>query len=94
MTSMIKTSAGLALAGAFATALTLVSAPQPAAAADMEKCYGIALKGQNDCAAGSHSCSGHSTVDYDGASWKLVKKGTCTTMKTPTGTGSLEPIKS
>jgi uncharacterized membrane protein len=94
MTTMIKTSAGLALAGAFATALSLVSVPQPAAAADMEKCYGVALKGQNDCAAGSHSCSGHSKVDYDGASWKLVPKGSCTTMKTPNGMGSLEPIKS
>ena len=43
-----------------------------------EECYGVALAGQNDCAAGAHSCAGTSTVDYDPASFKLVPKGTCT----------------
>jgi uncharacterized membrane protein len=51
------------------------------------------LKGQNDCAAGSHSCAGHSTVDYDGQSFKLVPAGSCTTMETPLGPGSLTPIE-
>lgn len=46
--------------------------------AKMEKCYGIAKKGMNDCAAESHSCSGLSTVDDDPAEWKLVPEGTCT----------------
>jgi uncharacterized membrane protein len=54
-----------------------------------EPCYGVALKGQNDCAAGAHSCAGTSTVDYDGQSFKLVAKGTCTAMQTPSGMGSL-----
>ena len=57
-----------------------------------EPCYGVALKGQNDCAAGAHSCAGTSTVDYDGQSFKLVATGTCTTMTTPSGMGSLTPI--
>ena len=59
----------------------------------MEKCYGVSLKGQNDCAAGAHSCAGTSTVDYDGQSFKLVPAGTCTTMETPLGPGSLTPIQ-
>jgi uncharacterized membrane protein len=57
-----------------------------------EKCYGVALKGQNDCAAGAGTtCAGTSKVDYEGDAFKLVPKGTCTTMKTPKGTGTLQP---
>lgn len=60
-----------------------------------EKCYGVALKGQNDCAAGAGtSCAGTSKVDYDGSRWKYVPTGTCGTMKTPNGMGSLKPSKS
>lgn len=58
----------------------------------MEKCYGVALKGQNDCAAGEGtSCAGTSSVDYQGNSWKLVPTGTCVTTQTPNGPGSLMP---
>lgn len=43
-----------------------------------EKCYGIALKGKNDCKAGpGTSCAGTSTVDYQGNAWKYVKTGDC-----------------
>ena len=57
-----------------------------------EKCYGVALKGQNDCFAGAGTtCAGTSTVDYQGNAWKLAAKGTCTTMHTPKGSGSLKP---
>ena len=60
-----------------------------------EKCYGVALAGKNDCAAGpGTTCAGTSKVDYQGNAWKLVPKGTCTTIKTPKGMGSLKPIKS
>jgi uncharacterized membrane protein len=60
----------------------------------MEKCYGVALKGQNDCYAGAGtSCAGTSTVDYQGNAFKLEAKGTCTTMQTPKGPGSLTPKK-
>jgi uncharacterized membrane protein len=63
--------------------------------AEMEKCYGVALAGKNDCAAGpGTSCAGTSKVDYQGNAWKQVPKGTCTTIKTPKGTGSLQPVKS
>ncbi|KAB2860805.1 MAG: DUF2282 domain-containing protein [Bauldia sp.] len=80
-----------ALAGAVATAMATLAVP--AAAAEMEKCYGVSLKGQNDCAAGAHSCAGTSTVDYDGQSFKLVPAGTCATMETPLGPGSVTPIQ-
>lgn len=60
-----------------------------------EKCYGVALAGQNDCAAGpGTSCGGTSKVDYQGDAWKMVPAGTCTSIKTPKGTGSLTPKQS
>ncbi len=58
----------------------------------MEKCFGVALKGQNDCFAGAGTtCAGTSAVDYQGNAFKLEPKGTCTTMNTPKGAGSLTP---
>lgn len=44
-----------------------------------EKCYGIALAGENGCGnlAGTHSCQGQATVDYDPGEWAYVAKGTC-----------------
>lgn len=94
MSKITRNVTGVALAGAFATALAGLAAT-PSAAADQEKCYGVSLAGQNDCGAppAEHSCAGHSTVDYDGYSFKLVPVGTCTSMETPLGPGSLEPIK-
>jgi len=45
----------------------------------MEKCYGIAKAGQNDCASknGSHSCAGQAWVDGSPDDWNYVAKGTC-----------------
>lgn len=80
----------LAIAGSLASALASIAVP--AAAADSkEKCYGVALKGQNDCAAGKHDCAGKSTMSYDKMSFKLVPTGSCVSMKTPKGHGSLTP---
>ena len=60
---------------------------------EKEKCYGISMAGKNDCAAGpGTSCAGTSKVDYQGNAWKYVAKGSCTTMKSMKGTGSLKPI--
>ena len=92
---MNRRTVNLAVLGSLAAALGAVTlAAAPASAQEVEKCYGVAMKGQNDCAAGSHDCKGHSKVDYDKASFKVVPKGTCTTMKTPNGMGSLTPMKS
>ncbi|MBX7533660.1 DUF2282 domain-containing protein [Qipengyuania sp. 1XM1-15A] len=89
----IASLAGLALTAGVATGL----ATTPAAAQSkpaMEKCYGVAKAGENDCAAGpGTSCAGTSTRDYQGNAWKLVKKGTCEKIETPKGKGSLTPIK-
>jgi uncharacterized membrane protein len=83
-----------AIAGALATALATLAAAAPmteeqvkmAMDAGKEKCFGVALKGQNDCAAGpGTTCQGTSTVDYQGNAWKFVDGGTCTTMKLPDG---------
>ena len=66
-----------------AAALILMTlASTPAAAADKEKCFGIAKAGQNDCASttGAHSCAGQSKVDMDKAEWKYVAAGTCKAM--------------
>lgn len=83
----------LALLGAVAAASS-ASFVAPAAAQEMEKCYGVALAGQNDCAAGAGTtCAGTSKVDYQGNSWTTVAKGTCTTIELPDGRmGSLEPL--
>jgi uncharacterized membrane protein len=62
------------------------------AGAPMEKCYGVSLAGKNDCMAGAGtSCAGSSKVNYQGTAWKYVPVGTCTTIKTPNGMGSLTP---
>lgn len=83
----------LTIAGAMTAAIAGMQATA-VQAAEMEKCYGISLKGQNDCAAGEGtSCAGTSTIDYQGNAWKLVPKGTCVTTETPHGPGSLAEIK-
>ncbi|MCO6185024.1 DUF2282 domain-containing protein [Rhizobium sp. L1K21] len=93
-TKTILNASTLASAVALAvTATTFIAGP---AAADeaKEKCYGVALAGQNDCAAGpGTTCAGTSKVDYQGNSWKYVAKGTCMTMKLPGDRmGSMEAL--
>ena len=97
---MNKTSAvsSLALAGALATVLSAMAVPASAdpvpVTADKEKCFGISLAGKNDCAAGpGTTCAGTNKLDYNGLAWKLVPKGTCATVQTPFGPGSLEPVQ-
>jgi uncharacterized membrane protein len=86
------------LVTAVATALTGLAGI--ASAADQEKCFGVALAGQNDCAAGvGTTCAGTSKVDYQGNEWKLVDAGTCEHMMLPAMAdgkdrmGSLTPIE-
>ncbi len=84
------------IAGSLAAALSLLAVTASAQPVpeqpSMDKCYGISLKGQNDCAAGpGTSCAGTSKTDYQGNAWKYVAKGTCTTISTPKGAGSLTP---
>src|SRR6516164_7510472 len=80
-----------ALAGSLAAALATAARAGPAPAQPgADKCYGVALAGKNDCAAGAGtSCAGTQTADYDPHQWKYVAKGTCETIATPKGHGSL-----
>lgn len=59
-----------------------------------DKCYGIALAGENDCKAGAGtSCEGTSTTDFQGNAWTYSPKGSCEYIVTPKGVGSLSAIK-
>ena len=84
----------LVLAGAVTTALATFASAAPltkaeadaAVAAKKEKCFGVALKGQNECAAGpGTTCQGTSTVDFQGNAWKFVQGGTCASIELPNG---------
>ncbi len=88
----LKSKSALATVVSIAAASAMASAP--ASAADMEKCYGVALAGENDCAAGpGTSCEGTSTVDYQGNAWSLVPAGTCESIELPGGrSGSLDEL--
>lgn len=76
-----------------AVALAAASAPATSFAADehagMEKCYGVAKAGKNDCASGAHSCAGQATKDFDKASFVYIPAGKCEKL----AGGSLTPGK-
>jgi len=94
---MSKTTTTLALAASVATAIAGLSTT--ATAQGNEKCFGVSLAGENDCAAGpGTTCAGTSKVDYQGNAWTLVPAGTCADIELPAqadGTarhGSLEVV--
>jgi uncharacterized membrane protein len=86
-----------ALAMVIALGSVYAAAPAAAADAEKEKCFGVALKGKNDCAAGEGTtCAGTSKVDFQGNSWAYVAKGTCektAAKSSPTGFGQLKAFK-
>jgi uncharacterized membrane protein len=44
----------------------------------MEKCFGVAKAGLNDCGTATNSgCAGSSKVDSDKSAWIYLPKGTC-----------------
>lgn len=66
------------------------SAPRTAhAAPQMEKCYGVAKAGKNDCAGAAHACAGQSTKNGAPQDFVLLPKGTCSRLVG----GSLTPAK-
>ncbi len=87
----------VALAAALSAALTITATPAVAEEVGNDKCYGVALKGKNDCKAGpGTTCAGTSKVDYQGNAWKSVPKGTCeqtASPASPTGFGQLQAFK-
>ena len=87
------------MTSALLAASTLATANVASAGqAGKDKCYGISLAGENDCAAGpGTTCAGTSTVDYQGNAWKLVPAGTSESIKLTTAdgreiSGSLEEL--
>ena len=94
-TTSTVTAATLALA--LGTAVSLSMAPLTAQAAENEKCFGVAMKGKNDCAAGpGTTCAGTSKIDHQGNAWKYVPTGTCektASSTSPTGFGQLQAFK-
>lgn len=94
-TAAVVSATGLALA--LSAAIGLAMAPMGAQAAEKEKCFGVAMKGKNDCAAGAGtSCAGTAKMDYQGNAWKYVPTGTCektASPTSPTGNGQLKAFK-
>lgn len=89
---MTRTALPLASAVLAAAIAAGMASAATAAKPAMEKCYGIAKAGKNDCAAGpGTSCAGTASADYQGNAWKLVPAGTCVKTQTPRGPGSLTP---
>ena len=86
-----------ALALALGAALSLSAGTASAEETGKEKCFGVALKGKNDCAAGpGTTCAGTAKADYQGNAWKLVPKGSCektASPTSPTGFGQLAAFK-
>ena len=86
-----------ALAFALGAALTLSAGSAAAQDAEKEKCFGVALKGKNDCKAGpGTTCAGTAKIDHQGNAWKLVPKGSCektASPTSPTGYGQLAEFK-
>ena len=86
-------------AATLAIALGTAFAAMPAAAQqpEKEKCFGVAMKGKNDCAAGAGTtCAGTAKMDHQANAWAYVPKGTCekTMSKTsPTGYGQLKEFQ-
>jgi len=99
-TPIISSALALSAAGkaafalALGAALSLAAVSAQAKDANSEKCFGVALKGQNDCAAGAGTtCAGTSKTDFQANAWKLVPAGTCVktaSSTSPTGFGQLK----
>ncbi len=66
----------VAIASALAAALVLPAATSQAQGT-MEKCYGIAKAGKNDCQTAKSSCAGTSKKDAQADAWVSVPKGAC-----------------
>ena len=75
---MKKTNAAFAAIGsllALSVASHALAADKPQM--DMEKCYGVAKAGKNDCAGASHACAGQSTAAANAREWVYLPMGTC-----------------
>lgn len=67
----------IAIAAALASALVAPAAAQAQGRMPVEKCFGVAKAGQNDCQTDTSSCAGTSKKDNQPDAWIAVPKGTC-----------------
>ncbi len=89
---MNRTTLGFVLAGSIAGALAAATLPASAAPPEgQEACYGVALKGHNNCAAPGHNCAGMAMKSYSATDFKFVPVGTCVKMHPHGHKGSLTP---
>ncbi len=60
----------LTVAGAVAAAHATTLSAQA-----QEKCFGVAMAGENDCAAGpGTTCAGTSSLNFQGNAWTLARR--------------------
>ena len=67
--------AAAALAGLVAIGMSAVATN--VSAAEMEKCFGVAKAGSNDCQTATSACAGTSKRDGQADAWMLVPAGIC-----------------
>jgi uncharacterized membrane protein len=65
-----------AIAGVLALAV-LIPATAAEQKMEMEKCYGVAKAGKNDCQTATSACAGTSKKDGAKDAWLSVPKGSC-----------------
>ena len=73
------TAISAAIASLLALGLTSGHAAAVVDMKNMEKCFGIAKAGKNDCAGNksAHACASHAAKSGDPLDWVVVPKGTC-----------------
>ncbi len=69
------------ITGALAGVLSLGTLAAPYASAaektPMEKCYGVAKAGKNDCQTSNSACAGTAKKDGQKDAWLYLPKGSC-----------------
>lgn len=74
---IIKSTIRGAIVALSTVSLISTTANAVAAPEKMEKCYGIAKAGKNNCQTATHSCEGTATKDRQGDAFIVVPKGLC-----------------
>jgi len=76
---MKRTNTSVAAIGSLLTlgAAALTTSAFAADKPEMEKCYGVAKAGKNDCAGAAHTCAGEAKTDASTKDFISVPKGTC-----------------
>lgn len=77
MTTVVRKIVHGAIAAAVVASIAGVSQTAQAKRGDMEKCYGVAKAGKNDCGTATHACAGQAKRDGDPKEWIYLPKGAC-----------------